>query len=304
MSDIQDQLSAQDQTNQLRQALITDIDNTLYRADSQLAIDATWQLRKRLTNDNRPIIAVTGNSYAVVRHRLDSGELPPLEVIVGSVGTEVWIRKATNYVFDAVYDSHLQQTGYQHRQVADGASKIMQILNAKIPTASVTFQDTNDNTIYKTSLYFYADTLATVAIITQAFTSHFTKFKIVICEEIHYNASLQSNDQPKKYCLDIVPATKADAVNYLINTYRLKQGIVAGDSGNDIDMLLETPDSFIAVAVGGHKDELARALTAATTDGTDGIFTLRGNKRVFVDTDIHRKAAETLIFVDDYLQHR
>lgn len=289
------------QAERPKQALITDIDNTFYRSDNPAAIAAAWRLREQATYDSYPIIAVTGNSYTVIQRRIDSGELPNFDTIVGSVGTEIWQQQSDTYIFDAAYDDRLKQTGYEHQHVTADADALLTSLNATMPDVSLQFQDASVNSVYKTSLYFFADNPTDLLIITQEFAHHFPKYKIVVSEEIHYNATLQPDDARKKYCLDIVPATKADAVNYLIDTMHLTKGIVAGDSGNDIDMLLDTPDSFVAVAVGGYKQELGDALVTATSDGDD-IFRMKGNKPVFIDNDTIRKAGQTLLFIDDYLR--
>lgn len=300
MIDIQTQLESQDTAKVDRQVLITDIDNTFYRADSPTAIDAAWQLRKRCTANQRPIIAVTGNHYPDVQQRIDSGELPQFEVIVGSVGTEIWYLHDGIYIPDATFEEQLQNMGYVAKRVIDDAAILIKKLATTLPTANLSFQ--KNNSTYKTSLHFFAANQQAITAITSAFANQFPSFKIITCEEIHYNATLASDDQHKRYCLDIVPSTKADAVNYLIDAFDIKQGIIAGDSGNDSDMLMTTPDSFVSVAVGGCKNELRDAIMAVTTD--NGMFRRRGNKWFFVDTANDRKAAETLLFIDDYLQRQ
>ncbi len=88
------------------------------------------------------------------------------------------------------------------------------------------------------------------------------------CEAAYGNQDL-SPDQPKKYYLDVLAATKVDAVNYLRTVAGIKLGAVAGDSGNDIDMLLETGDLH-AILVGGAKSEAVSAIQEKTVGKEKG----------------------------------
>jgi hypothetical protein len=65
------------------------------------------------------------------------------------------------------------------------------------------------------------------------------------------------------YCVFIVPTTKAGAVSYLTNTLGIQRGMIAGDSGNDLDMLTHS-SRFTGVVVGGAKRELLAAVEKLT----------------------------------------
>ncbi len=313
-TDIGLRLAAQEQLTATRSALITDVDNTFYRADSLSAIAASWELHDLLSAENWPIIAATGNNYEpIMRQRVASGELPAFEVIVGSVGTEIWFRRGNTYVFDTNYDASLRQTGYRRIEVARAASELLTDFSTSLPQAKLMFQNPRDEAAYlakpdpsympyRTSLFFFAQSKRELSYVSQQFQTRFPDYKIVICEEIGHNADLRPDDPHKKYCVDIVPVTKADAVNYLISKLRILGGMVTGDSGNDSDMLLQTPDSFTAVAVGGHKPELAEALQAAITGPGEEPFQRIGKKRVLIDTDATRMAAQTLLFARQSLR--
>lgn len=296
-------LSVQTKVSGKRSALITDIDNTLYRAGHDGAMKAAWNLHGKAANAPYPIIAVTGGDYdQLVRGRLESKELPVLDVLVTSVGTEIrYLLPNGAYQKDQVYEKKLKDTGYDRlfvvkkahqlivEEMANGAEVMFQN-----PTEEAKYLATPDLTYlpYKVGLHFFAEDNDDH--IANRFKHQFPGLKIIVCEEINHNATLKPSDKHKKYCLDIMPATKADAVNYLIEKLRLDQGVVAGDSGNDIDMLLETPKSFVAVAVGGHKAELKAALDAHKAAN-------KNHKPIFIDTDDNRMAAQTLLLFDEYL---
>lgn len=298
-------LRQQEKAGRKRSALITDIDNTFYRADHEGAVQAAWDLRKKATAAPYPIIAVTGNGFEVVQQRLQN-ELPGFEVIIGSVGTEIWfLLPDGTFKKDDVYEKQLQALGYDRKSIVQSASQLIKSMSKK--GAEIDFQDHTKEVAYlenpspeylpyKVSLHFFAEDPEDIG---ETFEREFSNHKIVVCEEIHYNATLSPNERRKKYCLDIMAATKSDAANYIIKRLDLEQGVVAGDSGNDIDMLLETPGSFVAVAVGGHKSELGVALEKYAPKRTTGVSYI-GQKPVFIDKT-ERRAAQTLLLLHDYL---
>ncbi len=69
-----------------------------------------------------------------------------------------------------------------------------------------------------------------------------------------HNESLSSDRH--RFNIDLVPVTKTDVIHYMSEKYHVV-GVVAGDSGNDTDMLL---DSQIATIVGGAKPELLEVM--------------------------------------------
>lgn len=293
-------LDAQAKAGKHRSALITDIDNTFYHRSHRDAAAAAWGLRKRATAAPYPIIAITGADFEHVHRRMESGELPLLEAIVGNVGTDIWLLEQNGaFVRDRTYAELLGASGYDRREVVRTVKLLLPIFHKR--GIRIQFQDPDreaallvypdpDYLPYKVSLHFFGDD-QTVQQVQEVYAREFPEYSVVICEEIHRNALITPNDQFKKYCLDILPATKADAMQYLIASFNVQRGVVAGDSGNDIAMLLKTPDDFIAVAVGGHKPELRTALEAQTA-----------GRPIFIDTDQRRRAAQTLLLFDDYLR--
>ena len=103
----------------------------------------------------------------------------------------------------------------------------------------------------------------------------------------------------KKYCLDVLPLTKAGAVDYLTRIASIKKGVVAGDSGNDVNMLLES-GTMNAVLVGGYKKEAEQKITNEVTkkEGTRSfrsIETPEGKKAVYIEGKPGVLAAESII---------
>lgn len=130
---------------------------------------------------------------------------------------------------------------------------------------------------YKISFYFFSKQ-GQLDEVSKIFADKFPDQKIIICEEISYNSKLSSENELKKYCLDIVPFTKGDAVNYLLKVTGINRGIVAGDSGNDVDMLLESKN-LNGVLVGGYKKEAILSLKRVINDSSDSNW--KNGKRSF-----------------------
>ena len=83
-----------------------------------------------------------------------------------------------------------------------------------------------------------------------------SKEKIIICRA----ASLGFTKESVKYCLDVVPVSKSDAIGYVIKNIKPDRVIVAGDSGNDADMLFK--NGSVAIITGGAKPELLKEVEA------------------------------------------
>jgi hypothetical protein len=79
-----------------------------------------------------------------------------------------------------------------------------------------------------------------------------------------------------------LPITKSDAVNSVSDQYQTEINIIAGDSGNDKEMILSEGD--ISIVVGGAKQELVDALKNALDFTPLKSFTRRyesGKQRFF-----------------------
>ena len=131
----------------------------------------------------------------------------------------------------------------------------------------------------------------------------------MLCEEINYNRSLKPDESPKKYCLDILPITKAGAVQYLGKITGIKKGIVAGDSGNDTGMLLES-GLFTPVLVGGYAREAKNTIEKNITIKKEGrrsfqkIKDSKNNpKAIYIEQNPQREAAESILRAAEIL-HR
>lgn len=275
-AEIMNKLDVQRKRGQRSRALFTDVDNTFFRIGKEKAMRTVEDRAEKM---EVPIVAVTGNDFKnLYEKRIKTGELPYFDVIIGAVGTEIWsLHKdksgKLSYKKDEYYDKLLKSGGFQREEMMMKSLEMINDLKEKWPEAKLDFQKPEleqqwlteksaEVQPYKISFHFFANEEEKVSEITDIASRNFPSQPIVVCEEINYNQNIALGDKNKKYNLDILPATKKDAIKYLSNLIGLEQGIVAGDSGNDIDMLLDE-DKMVAVLVGGYKKEAKDAVERA-----------------------------------------
>ena len=220
---------------------------------------------------------------------MKDGELPLADAVVASVGTDIWLRNGKTWQQDKAYVALLERSGFKKSEVTLAASQF--IAQAR-PGYELAFQQLGAGNDLKVSLHFMA-THQDAAMLAQQASKFFAPFKVISCEEIHFNAALPEGTRRFKFCLDIVPSTKADAVSYLVNSLHIEHGFKAGDSGNDVDMLLN-PDVLQPILVGGYKPEAHAAITQELTADSKGpLHTLLDGRRMYIEAG-ERKAAESL----------
>lgn len=252
----------------------TDVDNTFHRKDRQVESEALFS---SAMEHRYPIVAVTGNDLAGIVKRQATNELPKFPILIGSVGTEIHVLQPDGtYKRDEEFrEMLLKEKHYDRPVIAQSAAEMIADLAERIPEAELNYQGTEQSPYrqaeeayvkdpeankemvqeFKVSFHFFADSPEGVEAIARESDARFPGQEIIICEEINYNNQLPPEEQRKKYCLDVVPITKAGAVDYVTKRTGVEKGIVAGDSGNDTDMLMKS-GRLQAVIVGGAKSEL------------------------------------------------
>ncbi len=289
-------------------ALITDIDDTfIERAHSAQAIADAWKLRQWADEQHFPIILITGADFTEVEPRLASDEMPSAEVIVTSVGTEIRMRQPSGrYELDQTYGRIISAKKFNRTHVAAKARELIASSVSQDPHLQLQFQDSDREAkllehpdpsyqAHKVSLYFFA-THAGARQVEADYARLFPNFKIIVCEEINHNATLPPDAAEKKFCLDIVPAGKDDALEYLVKSMHITRGWKAGDSGNDAAMLLH-PDPLMPILVGGYKPELYEAVRRHLRPNqkpTNDLYRLDDDRLIYIERG-DRKAASSLI---------
>lgn len=267
-------LENQEKEGRVSATLFTDIDNTFFRKDRA---EASKKMFKDLRQDNYPTVAVTGNSFSVVEKRIQSGELPYFPVIVGAVGTEIYVLHEKEgkkvYEKDEVYEQLLLEKGYNRLELAKTGEQMITDLGGKNPEYKephsewkIDFQQPEEEqkykegkadpeTPFKLSFYAFASSPASLEALNTEVSKRFPQKDVVMCEEIGYNSQMHAGDTDKKYCIDILPTTKAGVINYIADKTGVGFKIAAGDSGNDLEMLTGS-NADVSISVGGAKPEV------------------------------------------------
>lgn len=256
--------------------LFTDLDDTFYRKDRK---EESNKLVRMADEKSIPIVIATGNNYKGVLGRIEQGELPYFSVIAGSVGTEIWVlhidqNGKKHYVKDQEYENTLLKTGFDRRALGKTSFDMIKTFGVdhldwqfkfQKPDVELAYQKGEKVEIepFKISFDAFSSGENAPEQIYKEVASRFPGQKVVVCEDSGYKG--KDGETGKKYFIDILPATKADAVNYISHKMQVDIAGVAGDSGNDSTMLTGTGN--IAFRVGGSKPELNLAIQEAVTTG-------------------------------------
>ncbi|MGA1835142.1 HAD-IIB family hydrolase [Rhizobium wenxiniae] len=215
--------------NDPKQLLISDIDNTLVGSVPHLHAFGNW---RRQQNDLSFGVA-TGRSFHSAMAILEQQDVPRPEVMITSVGSEIYHLSENGVSYD--YDRD-----WAERIAADWDRAAIEKLLRKV--GFITPQAALEQRDFKLS-YF-----------SDGSTGVVSRLKSLL-EKAGLRASVIHSH--RRY-LDVLPlkASKGTAVDYVRRLFDLPENLVfvAGDSGNDIEMLQAIPQSII---VANYSDGLA-----------------------------------------------
>lgn len=222
----------------LDKMLITDIDDTLIGDDEALRdfIEAMEN-----TRDTVGFGVATGRSLELVEEILKEKDIPTPDVIISSVGTEIYYGpELENLSMDSGWRAHIS---YQWKP--DRIKEVLDQFDFLRPQKRDAERD------FKIS-YNMDPNDDHLALIHQKLVENKLRYQLIYSHGAY---------------LDILPqrASKGRAIKYLGNKWDItpENILVAGDSGNDYEMLY---GKRMAVVVGNHSPE---------------IESLRGNRRVY-----------------------
>lgn len=273
-SEILHMIEEQKKVGRIPAALFTDIDNTFYRKDRDWSSKVLF---RDLQQEKYPIIAVTGNGFSGIEKRIQSGELPYFSIIAGAVGTEIYVLHEENgkkvYKKDEAYEELLLAKDFNRLELAKKSQHIIENLKGENleykgahPEWQLDFQRPEEEKEcieknieggeqFKLSFYAFASSGESLETLKDEILKRFTEQRAVFCEEINYNSKMQEEDINKKYCIDILPTTKADVIEYIADKTGIAFKVIAGDSGNDTGMIMNSKEN-VSIVVGGAKPEL------------------------------------------------
>lgn len=219
--------------------LITDIDNTLIGEDESM--HQLFQLLKDFQDDIAWGVA-TGRSLELTLEAMTEYDIPTPDILICSVGTEIYY--GPDFRLDKGWQKHLS---YQW--------KPEEIKGALAEFDFLVFQEAEGQRSHKIS-YYLEEKDGRLARIQEKLQQYRLR-----CQVIYSHGQF----------LDILPvrASKGKAVEYIRSKYKFphRNVMVAGDSGNDEDMLTGAVRGLV---VANHSEELQKL------EGTINIYFSEG----------------------------
>lgn len=248
-------------------ALFADIDNTFYHPEETEAMHDLYHL---IGENNYGLIYVTGRDLPIVEGQKD---LPQADIVVTAVGTEIYVRtKEGQYVADENY-AQLLRKNWKREDVYAAVGKIVDERSE-----AVQFQprdkregeegkDPRGPQEFKISLWVDGENADYVASLAKKMQAEIPHSQIITSEDINISG---------RYNIDLLPegVSKSFAVRYLSRALGLK-GFVAGDSGNDVAMLIES--GHTGILVGGARKDAKKSLVEIgdKKESTAGLIIIR-----------------------------
>ncbi len=211
--------------------MIFDIDDTLLGDP-----EAAERLKKVIQENNDKIGfgVATGRTVDSARNILKENDFILPDLIISSVGSEIYYQNKEDYVFSTGWKSHISQ-GWKRDKI-EKTLKDFDFLE---------YQEEETQREFKVS-YFIEDADVNSQKVIDRLVENKIKANCIIS---HSNY------------LDILPAraSKGRAVRYIAYRWNIQHNniLVAGDSGNDEDMLT---GELLGVIVGNHGEELKKLI--------------------------------------------
>ena len=212
----------------VKRMLISDIDYTLINEKGEEDLAALAELRERLKDPELGFGVATGRSLELVKDVLSNYDFPQPDVIVSSVGSEIYYGK--DFRPDKGYAKHISY-GWKPERVRE--------VLCQLPFLEL--QEDEAQRRFKVSFYMPDE------------SDNLSRVHAALDEAKLRSNVIYSHGQ----FLDILPyrASKGKAIRFLSHKWNImpKNIAVSGDSGNDEEMLR---GSFRGIVVGNHAPEL------------------------------------------------
>lgn len=213
---------------QIDRLIIADIDNTLTGND-----DAMHDFFRLISEaeDNIGFGIATGRRYEVVKQLMEEKGIPEPEVLITSVGTEVYCGK--NDTLDTSWKKHINFRWHP--------DKIREVLE---PVVGLFYQKGSEQSKFKVSYEVDFSVAPKLSVIKRMLRENGLRAKCVLSHRMF---------------LDIMPSRAGSGLTIRHIAYKwgfpLEHILVAGDSGNDEDMLA---GNTLGVVVGNYSSELEK----------------------------------------------
>lgn len=251
--------------------------------------EPTIALKNYLDQNSIPLIVVSGRDMhqmnelrKVFIDKLPNSNIMNFDGIIGAVGTEIYINDNSNYTMDPDYYQLLEQTSFNRKKIYEILESLIIIIRERYKPESFDFSkrdkhnsvDELPQLSHKLSLEFKTDDQTSKDIIN-FIKSEFQKNNFPSINTL-MSCPYNIREKINKYNIDVVPVSKDKPILYLKELLDVFT-IVAGDSGNDFDMLTKSAD--YGIIVGNAKTELTEALSRLPKNQQNHMFFAAENLR-------------------------
>ena len=229
--------------------LCTDLDRTLISNGPQAeSPGARAMFRRLVARDDVTLAYVSGRHRALIEQAIAEYDLPQPDYAIADVGSTIYRVKAGNWKTLNEWEAQIAPDwrGLSHDALRD----LVQI------SPALTLQEQEKQNRHKLS--FYLDLDADIPALLERL------HEVLAREGIKANLIYSIDEAAALGLLDVLPASanKLHAIRFLMETkqFALKDTLFAGDSGNDLDVLLSEVPSVLVANVASKVRELASAV--------------------------------------------
>jgi sucrose-6F-phosphate phosphohydrolase len=247
--------------------LCTDLDRTLIPNGLQPESPAARELLNQLVDREESTLAyVTGRHLALIEQAIADFDLPQPDFVIADVGTTIYRIDSSGWRQWDEWESQIAPDwqGLKHEDVY----RLLSVFPA------LQLQEQEKQNRYKLSFYIPLETDA-----QELINKMDTRLKHAA---IKANLIWSIDEAKGSGLLDVLPASanKLHAIRFLMkqNGFNLENTVFAGDSGNDLDVLLsDIPSVLVANAGTEVRSQTAKANTAAFYVAKGGYMGMNGN---------------------------
>ena len=245
--------------------LCTDLDRTLLPNGPQPeSANARKCFRSLVTKDNVTLVYVTGRHKALVKEAIDNYNLPQPDYVIADVGSTIYKLEGNDW-------SHWEQ--WESEISSQWQGKRREDLHAILKTnKNLRLQEHSKQNIHKLSYY------VPLYVRHEALIKHVNE--ILSSQNIRANLVWSIDESANIGLLDILPANanKQHAITFLMQklNYSIDETVFAGDSGNDIAVMVSPIHS---VLVANASDDVKRTaiFEAEKHDELKSLYIAQGN---------------------------
>lgn len=247
--------------------LCTDLDRTLIPNGSQPESAGAMKLFAQLVQrDDLTLVYVTGRHLSLIQEAIAKFDLPQPDFAIADVGTTIYQVEASAWHQWTAWDEEIA-----HDWRGLNSNDIYHLISS---TPALILQEKEKQNLHKLSFYVHLNTDKELLIAGID--------RILTQEKINANLIWSVDEEANMGLLDVLPAcaNKLHAIRFLMQQkhYTQDHTVFAGDSGNDLDVLLsDIPSVLVANAHDEVKKQGNKAHKSALYTAHGNYLGMNGN---------------------------